>query len=163
MTADASLSSPYFTDDLRHSPIVVRTFHRVGTDAEFEQALDAMGAFLARDEHFGFVIDFGDHALVPQAQRKRQAHWLKANYEALAKEPFGNAMVVRRAVHRFVISSIYLVTDIPGRNSVVPTVEDGICFVAAGMLAAGHPLPESVRQIVSRPARQPAGFVASHP
>lgn len=159
MKADAPIDTPFFSDDTRLSPIIVRTLHRHGTDAEFQEHLDTMQSFLLDERHFGFVLDFGDSPLAPPRQRKLQTQWLRVNYAALDREPFGTALVIRRSVERFVLSSIYLVTNIPGRNGVVGTVEDGICFVAAGMLASGHPLPDAVKQIVSQPAHRPAGAV----
>ncbi len=140
------MDSPYFDDELRGHNVLVRTFHRVGTDEEYEANLASTTAFFEQHQAAGFVLDCGHGVTITSAQRKRQSQWLRENVAVLEANPFGMALVIRNAAQRFILSSIYLVTKIPGRNKVVATVDDGLRFVVANMVREGARIPLELQE-----------------
>ena len=143
---------PFYIDDTTHSPIIIRTYQRVGTDEEFIENLNTMRDYLYAPQHYGFVLDFGKSLVITREQRKLQAHWLVEHSAALSHEPYGNGFVVRNSIQRFVLWTIYLITKIPGRNHVTNSIEDALTFVAAGIVANGDTVPPSLRTLLASPS-----------
>ncbi len=131
----------FFTVERRWDPLIVFYLRGKCSDDEFRAYLDAMEVFLYEPRRYGFVLDADQAASAPATQRKMQAEWIKQHWDRIEAESYGTAMVITKALPRLILSSILLLTPMPGRFTTVSSVDKGLAFLAEGVRLAGDRWP----------------------
>lgn len=125
--------------DEQHRPAIVFTLVGEPTDEQFQGYLDAVCAFLYEPTPLAFVNDLGDGATLLPPHRKMLATFLDEHRGRFESHCLGSYLVIRRGWQRFLVSSVMLLTMLPGRFSTVPSVADALDQI--GIARAGAPGP----------------------
>lgn len=112
------------TFDESRLPLVVVTFRGDATTEEFEEYLRRLSANLARKQPTAIVIDSREFAVMPAAQRKRQAEWIDETRVVRTRYTLGTAFVINSPLIRGALTAIFWLTKYDTPYVVVPTLEE---------------------------------------
>jgi hypothetical protein len=123
--------------DERRFPLITFTQTGVMDDQEYDRYLNKVAEHLAREKAIAYVYHFA-HAQRPPAGRvARQAEFVRAHREELARHCVGIAFVFGSPIFRFAISSFLLMQPLPMPYEVCGDMARAVTWAERRLLAAG--------------------------
>lgn len=127
----------YLDIDESRFPLVVFTQTGVMDDKEFDRFLGATAAHLDRRTPFAYAYEFNFSHRPPNGRVARQAEFVKAHREALARYCVGISFVFHSPIFRFAISSFLLIQPLPMPYEVCKSREAALAWSTRRLLAVG--------------------------
>jgi hypothetical protein len=128
-------SSVHIDDSLW--PLRFVRFVGVATPQQFEDYLAEMDACLRRGEKFVCVLDIRQGGSPTQAQRQRQASWLKENDARMRQHELGVAFLVTSPIIRLALSAIFYFKPMPVPYVVTDQLSSAMEWAAQRFTDAG--------------------------
>jgi len=115
-------------------PIVVAELEGKPTDDDVEAYLRGLATLLQEDARGVLVIDMTRADTATPEQRRRVGEWMRANRSQMAARGLGAAFVIPSGLHRFVLSSVFLIQRPPLPYTVVSTLAEALAWARARLI-----------------------------
>ena len=142
------MSDPAFAFDYRFTPIVIVRVSGVATDEEFTAYLDQLTEDIRTHDRLVHIYDARTSGRTPGTQRRMQAEWMAAHKDVLVQKSLGTAFVFSSAIQRFVLSSIFLISPIPGPYTIKGTVAEACAWGLEKLHDAGIRRPKGFPDVL---------------